>query len=58
MRIVSDREVLVMFVTPDGEVIARNNSELHKTMQRRRIGKESKGRNRKIVFRIYLKKLS
>ena len=29
---VSDSEVLVTFVTPDGEVIARNISELHKTM--------------------------
>jgi hypothetical protein len=32
VMLVSDGEVLVMFVTPDGEDIARNISEWHKTM--------------------------
>ena len=32
VRILSDSEVLVMFVTPDGECIARNISEWHKIL--------------------------
>jgi hypothetical protein len=39
MRVVSDSEVLVMFVTLDGEGTARNISEWHKIMERRRVGK-------------------
>jgi hypothetical protein len=30
VRIVSDSELFVMFVTPNGEDTARNNSEWHK----------------------------
>jgi hypothetical protein len=29
VSVVSDSEILVMFVTPDGEFTARNNSESH-----------------------------
>jgi len=53
---VSDSEVLVIFVTPDGEGTARNISEWRKIMYRRRYGKESKG-NRKYSISIYLREL-
>ena len=51
MRVVSDSEV---FVTPDIESTARNISEWHEIKQRRRAGKESRRRNRKITTKIYL----
>ena len=34
LRVVSEGEVLVMFVTVDGEYTARNISEWHKILQR------------------------
>ena len=55
VSVLSESEVLVMFVTPDGEDIARNISEYYKIIQRWRIGKESKERNIKIRPSIYLK---
>ena len=50
----SDSEVFVMFVTPDGEGTARNISEWRKIMYSRRYGKESKGK-RKYSISIYLR---
>jgi len=44
---VSDNEVLVMFVTLEGEEPGRNISDRHKIEQSWRAGKKSKGRNRK-----------
>jgi len=44
--VVSASEVMVMFVTTYGEVTARNISEWRKIMERRMVGKGSKGRNR------------
>jgi len=45
---VNDREVLVMFVTPDGENIARNISEWYKTMVSLREVKKVKERTEKL----------
>ena len=49
MRVVSDSELLVMFVTSDGEGTASNISEWHKIM-----GKRCDGWKRKITARICL----
>ena len=50
VRFESDSEVLLMFVTLDGEAIARNSSEWHKIYENC-----SKGSNRKITTVIYLR---
>ena len=50
-----DSEVVVMFVTPGGEGTARNISKWHKIMERRRVGKGSKGRNRKNSKKVKIK---
>jgi hypothetical protein len=39
VRVASDSELLVIFVTPGDEGTARNISEMHKIMERRRVGK-------------------
>ena len=48
----SDSEVLVLFVTPGGECIARNISEWHKIVHRWVIGKINKIINRINVISI------
>jgi len=45
VNVVSESEMLVMFVTWDGEDIARNISEAIKYYKDGRLEKESKGRN-------------
>ena len=54
MRVVSDSEILVIFVKPDGECTAKNISEWHKMVERRSVGKGSEGRNGKITTGVYV----
>jgi len=52
VSVVSNSEVLVMFVTVDGEGTARNVSVRHKILQSLKVGKR---RNRKNSISIYLR---
>jgi len=52
---VSDSEVLVMFVTVDGEITARNISVRHKMVKSWKVGKR---RNRKNSISVYLREFS
>jgi hypothetical protein len=52
---ICDSEVLVMFVTVDGEVTARNISVRHKMLQSWKAGKR---RNKKTSISVYLREFS
>jgi hypothetical protein len=52
VSVVSNSEVLVMFVTVDGEGTARNVSVRHKILQSLKVGKR---RNRKNCISVYLR---
>ena len=54
MRVLSENEVLVMFVNPDGEGTTRKHFGIASNNVKGKGWKRNKGRNRKITIRIYL----